>query len=916
MHCAVVSHAVLWHPAIRLDLFRDTYRDTCRDTQAKLDKVIWHEQPGTSAIFSCRSETSAAQARITADVDSTTAQLSASALADSESETRADHVIPEPELTFRAAANSPVQMSEVGKPARLTADVDQTLAELSSFTQLEAPQQARVMADPNETVAELSASDATQTAQTDSGQPSDEEVQQQTKTSQSGRLTADIDATLADSSSSVAGTPAQQQQDESPVRSSDYWLAVGLHLPKDQQPSSAVSSSAQQQTMESPMQSNESPGQSDESQAGSAEPAAQSDGLHTPTAQHDSAPSVRLTEDINDALADLPSSAVSRSAELTADEPAEQSVMPSTEGPAVAGLHKDGVESESAQPGRMTEDVDAVLADLSTSAVQQLPQDEANAASGASTAAEHSYWLAVGLHMPVEAAGAAQPERVTEDVDADVSASADQQLPQNHSEAASGGSTTAEHSYWLAVGLHMPSTGTHGAAEPKRITEDVDADVSASADQQLPQDQANAASGGSTAAEHSYWLAVGLHMPVEAAVVAQPEHVTEDVDAALADLLSSSATQHVKEQEQAESDSQPARVTSDVEGAVADLMSSAAAGSAQHEQLEESEFPQLNTMQLRNTTADVDVTVAELSATAVDHATQQQQQPEQQQQQSDVEMRVVINSADQQPARLTADVDETLRELSDSAATSSGRVQSQGAIALESGQPARITADVDQALQELSSAAVSHAAEAQQQPPVQHEVSQSMGLTTDVDVVLDDNASSAKGEMDTAQRVHVTADVDATLADLSAAAISHAAQSPQHAPAAPSEDAADAAAIAADESSAADLISEEAVSLPAHAAAGEAAEAAASVDVLLDDTYEADGFEAREEADSSAVAAAAAEESEAGMPDRPASPVAMQLAMLSPVEEATDVMSDRTAPLASLAGDQQGPHLKAALLAW
>ena len=899
MHCAVVSHAVLWHPAIRLDLFRDTYRDTCRDTQAKLDKVIWHEQPGTSAILSCRSETSAAQARITADVDSTIAQLSTSALADSESETRADHVIPEPELTFRAAANSPVQMSEVGKPARLTADVDQTLAELSSFTQLEAPQQARVMADPNETVAELSASDATQTAQTDSGQPSDEEVQQQTKTGQSGRLTADIDATLADSSSSVAGTPAQQQQDESPVRSSDYWLAVGLHLPKDQQPSSAVSSSAQQQTMESPMQSNESPGQSDESQAGSAEPAAQSDGLHTPTAQHDSARSVRLTEDINDALADLPSSAVSSSAELAADEPAEQSVMPSTEGPAVAGLHKDGVESESAQPGRMTEDVDAVLADLSTSAVQQLPQDEANAASGASTAAEHSYWLAVGLHMPVEAAGAAQPERVTEDVDADVSASADQQLPQNHSEAASGGSTTAEHSYWLAVGLHMPSTGTHGAAEPKRITEDVDADVSASADQQLPQDQANAASGGSTAAEHSYWLAVGLHMPVEAAVVAQPEHVTEDVDAALADLLSSSATQHVKEQEQAESDSQPARVTSDVEDAVADLMSSAAADSAQQEQLEESEFPQLNIMQLHDTSADVDVTVVELSATAVDHVAQQQQQ---QQQQSDVEVHAVMDSADPQPARLTADVDETLRKLSDSAATSTGRAQSQEAVVLESGQPARVTADVDQALQELSSAAVSHAAEAQQQQPVQHEPAQSMGPTSDVDVMY--NESSAKGEIDTAQRVHVTADVDATLADLSASAISHAAQSPQPAPAAPYEEAADAAAVAADDSSTADLISEEAVPLPAHPPAGEAVEAAASVDVLLDDTYEADGFEAGEPA-------AAAEEAEAGMPDRPASPVAMQLAMLSPMEEATavDVMSDRTAP-ASLAGDQQGTTQK------
>ena len=792
--------------------------------------------------MSCRPSKSEAQARITADVDSTIVQLSASAIDDSESESRAGHVIHEPKLTFRAAANSPVQMSEAGKPARLTADVDQTLAELSSFTQLGAPQRAQLVADPSETVAELSASDATQTAQTDSGQPSDEEVHQQTKTGQSGRLTADIDATLADLSSSLTETPAQQQQDESPVPSSDYWLAVGLHLPKDQQSSSAVSSSAQQQTAEYPMQSNESQGQSDESQAGSAEPAAHSDGLHMPTAQHDAARSVRLTEDINDALADLSSSALSGSAQLAADEPAGRSVMPSTEEPAVAGLQKEGVDSESAQPERMTEDVDAVLADVSSSAVQQMPQAQAYAASGGSAAAEHSYCLAVGLHMPVEAAGAAQPERMTEDVDAvlaNLSSSADQQLPQNHSEAASG---------------------------------------------------------GSSAAEHSYWLAVGLHMPVEAVGAAQPERMTEDVDAALAEL-SSSATHHVKEQEQAESDSQPTRVTSDVVDAVADLMSSAAADSAQQEQLEEFELLQLHTMQLQDTTADVNVTVAQLSASAVDFAGPQQLQ--QQQQQSDVEMHVVING-DQQPARLTADVDETLRELSDAAATSTEGAQSQEAVALENGQPARITADVDAALQELSSAAVSHVAEAQQQPPLQHEPAQSMGPTSDVMY----NESSAKGEIDTAQRVHVTAGVDAMLADLSASAISHAAQSPQPAPAALYEEAADAAAVAADDSSTADLISEEAVPLPAHPPAGEAAEAAASVDVLLDDTYEADGFEAGEPV-------AAAEEAEAGMPDRPASPVAMQLAMLSPMEEATavDVMRDRTAP-ASLAGDQQGTTQK------
>ena len=857
------------HLVVRLDLFKNT----SRYRQAEFDKVIWHEPQETSAILSCRSETPEAQVCITADVDNTIAQLAASAVDDSESDSRAGHVIPEHELTFRAAANSPVQMSEAGKPARLTADVDQTLAELSSFTQLEAPQRAQLMADPGETVAELPVSDATQTAQTCSGLPADVEVHRQTKAGELGRLTADIDATLADLSSSVASTPAQQQQDESSVRSSEYWLAVGLHLPKDQQPSSAVSSSAQQQIAESPTQSDESPSLSDESPAGSdafsaqtAEAPAHSGGLHMPTAEHDSARSVRLTEDIDDALADLSSSAINGSAQA-ADEPAQQSVMQPTEEPAVASLQKVDIESESAQPGRMTEDVDAVLADLSSSAVQQLPQDEAHAASD--------------------------------------------------------GSTAAEPNYWLAVGLHMPSTGADGKAGPQRITADVDAvlpDLPSSAVQQVPQNHSDTASGGSAAAEPDYWLAVGLHMPVEAAVVAQPERMTEDVDAALAEL-SSSATHHVKEQQQAESDGQPTRVTSDVDDAVADLMSSAAAHSAQQEQLEESELPQLNSTQLQDSTADVDLTVAELSATAVDFAAQQQQQ---QQQQSDVGMHVVINSADQQPARLTADVDEALRDLSDSAATSTGRAQSQEAFVLEGGQPARITADVDQALHELSSAAVSHAAEAQQGPPVQHETVQSMGLTTNVDDMLKDDASSAavsaKGEMDTVQRVHVTADVDATLADMSAYAISHAAHSSQHTSAAPSEEAADAAAGAADESFAADLISEEAVPLPAHVSAEEAAEAAASVDVLLDDTYEADGFEAGEEADSSAVAAATAataEEAEAGMPDRPASPVAMQLAMLSPMEEATavDVVSDRTAP-ASLAGDQPGtPHSCSSCLA-
>ncbi|KAL0033157.1 hypothetical protein WJX79_005908 [Trebouxia sp. C0005] len=114
---------------------------------------------------------------------------------------------------------------------------------------------------------------------------------------------------------------------------------VGLHLPKDQQSSSAVSSSAQQQIAESPAQF-------DESQAGSAEAPAHSVGLH----------------------------------------------MLSTGADGAAG------------PERVTEGVDAVLADLSFSADQQMPQDQSVAASGNSTAAEPNYWSALAMLRPMEGA--------------------------------------------------------------------------------------------------------------------------------------------------------------------------------------------------------------------------------------------------------------------------------------------------------------------------------------------------------------------------------------------------------------------------------------------------------------------------------------------------------------------------------
>ena len=82
--------------------------------------------------------------------------------------------------------------------------------------------------------------------------------------------------------------------------------------------------------------------------------------------------------------------------------------------------------------------------------------------------------------------------------------------------------------------------------------------------------------------------------------------------------------------------------------------------------------------------------------------------------------------------------------------------------------------------------------------------------------------------------------------------------------------------------------------------AAEAVEAAAvSPDILLDSIYEADTCEAAEEADN-----AAAEEPGAVMPERPLSPVAMQLAVAAAATATAAItLHDKSAP-ASLAGDK------------
>lgn len=232
-------------------------------------------------------------ARLTADVGATVADLSAAAVEESESGSRAD--------------GDSVSVSETAQPERLTADVDETLAELSASTMTEA-------------------------AQAYGDQPFLQFAHEQPRESHPVRLTADVNDALSSSAVDRAAEPPQdvspmqsseqlptqslvQLLMQSPVQSHDYWLAVGLHMPG---------------------------------------------------AQSDSGVSGLVTPDVGATQTEWLSSAVSNAAEVQVAEPPVQSI----DYWLAVGLHMPEADSDSVQPGRMTEDVDATLADLSTSADQ------------------------------------------------------------------------------------------------------------------------------------------------------------------------------------------------------------------------------------------------------------------------------------------------------------------------------------------------------------------------------------------------------------------------------------------------------------------------------------------------------------------------------------------------------------------
>ena len=701
-------------------------------------------------------------AKVAADVDSAIADLSAAALEELDSAPRAIAFSPEDELTFRAAANSPVHVSEAAQP-------EKTLAELSS---------------------------------------------------------------------SVISMPTQLPSDRSAAQSSDYWLAVGLHMP---------------------------------------------------TAEAGSAQSVRMTADIDDTIADLmPSAASSSAPQLHSVEPAMQSELQSVDYWLAVGLHMPTAEPKESQAVPMTDDIDDTTTDLMPSAVSSSAHLHSDEPVMRSQLQSMDYWLAVGLHMPT-----AEPVHMTQNADdtvADLMPSAVSSSAHVHSDQPMMQSDLTSSDYWLAVGLHMP-TDSSQAAQQDCMTEGVDAilaGLSPSLAQQSPEDVSDAASDVALIAEPIICLAESLPTSLPDADSAHPERLTEDVEATLADL-SVSVSQHADENK---SESQPSRVTLDVDAAVSDLTSSAVHEPAQEEdsvvslQLGESQNEHMDSEQPQQLTADVDLTLAELSASAAELADKQQQ--------PDADVYAEMQAADQDPMHLTADVDEALLELAAFAATDAAGPQSPSEASWQ-----ETAVDAEQAPDGESSAAVQNAAELQQQESWQ------TAEVHDTPVDMVSSAVVATEEepifQETEQPMRVTAEVNEAVEALSVSAVSHAAQQQQHEPEAAVE-AADAAAVVTDDSYI--LGSEE----PAPSPAPETAGAAVSVDVPLEDDYQADEFESGEAAEAAAAAAAVvAEETEAGMPDRPASPVARQLAMLSPEEHASSVESptDRSAP-ASLAGDKPG----------
>ena len=722
-------------------------------------------------------------AEVAADVDSAIADLSASAVEELDSAPGAIAFSPEDELTFRAAANSPVHGTEAAQPEKTSAEPSSSV--ISMPAKLQSDKSAVQSSDYW-----LAVGLHMPTAKAASGQPD--------------RMTADIDDSIADLMPSAVSSSAAHLHSEVPteLQSTDYWLAVGLHMPTA------------------------APGQSQP---------------------------VHVADDVDDTLADLRPAPVSSSAPVHSEEIAMQSEpQPMQSEPQPMQSEPQPLQSEP-QP------------------MQSEPQSV-------------DYWLAVGLHMPT-----AEPVRMTANIDdtiADLMPSAVGSSAHVHSDQPIMQSELTSSDYWLAVGLHMPMDSSQ-TAQQDRMTEGVDASLaglSPSLAQHSPEDVSDAASDAALTAEPVVCLADSLPTPSPDADSAHPERLTEDVEATLAGL-SASVCQHADENE---SDSQPSRVTPDIDAAVADLTSSAVHTPTQEEdsQLEESQNEHMDSEQPQRLTADVDVILAELSTSAAELADEQQQ--------PDADVHAEMGDADQDPMRLTADVDEAVLELAASAAELAAGPQSPSEASWH-----ETAADADQAPDGESSAAVQNAAELQQQKSWQ---------TAEVHDTTDDMVSSAAGAteeepifQETEQPMRLTAEVNEAVEHLSVSAISHAAQQQQHEPEAAVE-AADAADVVTDDSYI--LGSEE----PALSPAPETAGAAVSVDVPLEDDYQADEFESGEAAEAAAVAAAVvAEETEAGMPDRPASPVAMQLAMLSPEEHTSAVESptDRSAP-ASLAGDKPG----------
>ena len=588
----------------------------------------------------------------------------------------------------------------------------------------------------------------------------------------------------------------------------------------------------------------------------------------------EAAQSARITADVDRTLTELSSAAVAESA-VQAD----------------AGPPSGGAEPEEPQgitTVHLTADIDDTLADFSRSAVSHAVSQPQPAESPVPMAFE--YWLAVGLHLPTADSSPDQTGHLAEGATATLAAASASAVGDN----AQLQLEAQSFEYWLAVGLHMPQAQSE-TDQAGRVSQDAtraelpstpgDEDWSNTAAINLPDDEAHVMARQESDEDLEAQLSEPAATPAA--------RITDDVDETVADLAASAVTHRAELSHPADAaatsssgdcaavaaaasvtvtatealDSQVARATSDVDDALADLTSSAV-DEEEHDEGLHSKEPSKHgeVVSIQSITAHTDMASPEPASFAADY-TAEQQQPN-----TAAEMPAV------EPARLTADVDDMLLELSSAVVTHVATAQSHQYIVQEAAQPELLAAGIDDSFDVMFTAAASHAAETQQ-----------------------------VGKDETVQPVRLTADVNEMLDELSASAVSHAAQQQQHVAAlAPSSEAAIGEAAKADAN--ADMLLDdtyEADSFDAEQSAPtpEAAGAAAHVDVPLEDFYEADDFEAAEEGDNAAAMAAAAE-TEAAMPERPASPVAMQLAMISPAADTTaaDMPSDRSAP-ASLAGD-------------